>query len=355
MAKRRKYDPRLMRFLVEELAKKNNSGTNAASLNTLAISLSGTAESKGLPAIGDTYISKLYKESEKAIKKGEPIVKEDKMINNLIGFIDLDSYELFEDAFNEKIGLDISNNPELDFASITKGGSKSQGNSSYNLQARILPLSIGLLPLLSLLISLPFNKPLISSLQDLEIALTLVLGVGGMIFIIIAFSDLNAGLSKVYQNKYFKKVNGFPTSYLMLYGDPTFSNDYKDKYREKVLKLTGIKLLNKEDEVEDKVKATQTLNTATEYVKQYVYEGLVKTQNIRYGFTRNLIGTTFLGIPFSIMTSIVGVLSNSVILIILSASMLTLYFVILIFKKHLLIEAAEAYAKELLTNFLKNY
>ena len=48
--------------------------------------------------------------------------------------------------------------------------------------------------------------------------------------------------SKYFENKYFVKNLGFPTTYLMTYADGTFSKYYKDKYRERVKKHFDIDL-----------------------------------------------------------------------------------------------------------------
>lgn len=347
-ATRVEYDPRLMRFLVESLAKKFHSQTNAASLNSLAITLSTKSESENQPPIGDSYISKLYKESQTAIDKGEPIVKEDKMINALVHFTEYENLISLQETFDKTLSKHIIDNP-----TGQKKRSNEQPLDEYEIRARLLPLSIGLLPITTLLASVPFIKSLNENLTIIEISLILILGIGGIFYVIVSFSDLVAGLSKVYQNKYFIKENGFPSTYLLLYSNQTFGENYKNNYRRKIQNLANIKLLTKEEELNDKNKAIQELNSAAEYVKQHVYEGLVKTQNIRYGFTRNLIGATFLGIPFSIMTVIIGIATNSHFLIIASSTLLILYTVILSFKKHLLTEVAEGYAKELISKFLQ--
>ena len=75
----------------------------------------------------------------------------------------------------------------------------------------------------------------------------------------------------------------------MTYADSTFSDSYKDKYRELILDRFNFDLLNKEEEETNPIEAKKRLNEATELVKVEIQDGyLVLKHNIWFGFFRNI-------------------------------------------------------------------
>lgn len=347
------YDPRVMKMLVEEAATKADLKTNSTDLIKLSTTISTEMEiDEGqLGFITEKYLDTLYRNSLNAIAKGEMLKKNSQLIDTLLRYIGVNSFEEYQESnavnlvsLSELSTNDSSSNPH---------GRPGKPFDMYDLLARLLPTFIGLTPLIVLLVFSIYTslfEDRIGSMTLVGIVSFIMVGVS---FSVLAFSNVVAGMSKIYQNKYFIKRNGFPTTYLMLYEDPTYSDEYKSHYRDKISKLFKLKSLPYDEEQESRSKSIQWLNSATEFVKHFVYKGLVRTQNIRYGFTRNLIGATFFGIPFSIMGGIIGLLIDSIGLTITSIFLLIAYSVILIFKKHLLIESAEAYGKELIANFMK--
>ena len=172
------------------------------------------------------------------------------------------------------------------------------------------------------------------------------------------YSLLIREISKYFQRHYFTgdRAKGFPTTYLMTYSDSTFSDSYKDKYRELISKQFNIELLNKEDERGNITEARKRLNEATELVKaemQNVY--LVLKHNIWFGSLRNLIG----GIITSMLFCIVGILlglflidSNEVMIFIL-VLLFFFYLLVFLFRRPILVHNGEAYAQKLFAEFIK--
>ena len=178
----------------------------------------------------------------------------------------------------------------------------------YTIFARYLPALVAALPLLVIWYYM-------SDKFQLEGLASFILNakvheVGEITFslaILHVYSLLIREISKYFQRHYFtgNKAKGFPTTYLMTYSDSTFSDSYKDKYRELISKQFNFELLNKEDERVNITEARKRLNEATELVKtemQNIY--LVLKHNIWFGSLRNLIG----GIITSMLFCIIGIL-----------------------------------------------
>ena len=112
---------------------------------------------------------------------------------------------------------------------------------SYTLYARIFPALISALPLfiLSYFISaLGELSGLVSYILNLNFLGTVTLGVVFLYF----YAQVIRTASKFFEKRYFLSGRGFPTTYLMLYGDGTFSRNYKDAYRARAAKAFQITL-----------------------------------------------------------------------------------------------------------------
>jgi hypothetical protein len=143
----------------------------------------------------------------------------------------------------------------------------------------------------------------------------------------------------------------------MTYADNIFSKSYKDKYRRIVREQFNIDLLNENEEATDIIEARKRLNEATQLIKLKIKEGhLVLKQNIWYGFVRNLIGGAIYSIIFCAINIIIGITAyKNPILVISSFILLIIYSGILLFRKQILIQNAEAYANQLIAEFMEHY
>ena len=140
----------------------------------------------------------------------------------------------------------------------------------------------------------------------------------------------------------------------MTYADNTISKSYKDKFRQLVKKQFDIDLLNESEEAADITEARKRLNEATQSIRLKIKKGyLVLEQNIWYGFMRNVIGGAVYSIIFCIMNIILGsIWYKNPILIISSIILLIVYAIVLLLHKQILIQNAEAYAKQLIAEFM---
>ena len=160
--------------------------------------------------------------------------------------------------------------------------------------------------------------------------------------------------SKIIETKLFHDKTGFPTTYLMTYVDDTFSKSYKDKYRSLVKEQFNIDLLDESEEAVDIVEARKRVNEATQLIKLKIKSGhLVLKQNIWYGFVRNLVGGAIYSIIFCIINIIVGsIWYKNPILVISSIILLVTYAIMFLLRKQILIQNAEAYANQLIAEFM---
>lgn len=223
----------------------------------------------------------------------------------------------------------------------------------YSIYARFFPSIITALPLLVLWFFLSKDF----KLNELMSFLLSIKFCGGITISVVAlyfYAQIIRITSKYFENRYFNKRSGFPTTYLLTYDDHTFSKSYKDKYRELVKKHFDLDLLNETEEISNSNEARKRLNEATKQIILKVKDGqLVKKQNIWYGFVRNLTGGVIFSVIFCIINVIAGLtVYKSNLLIILSVILLVVYGCVFLFHKPILKQNAEVYANQLISEFI---
>ncbi len=226
---------------------------------------------------------------------------------------------------------------------------------SYTLHARVFPALISALPLFVLWY-------FISSLGELSGLASYVLGLNflgtvtlGIVFLYF-YAQVIRTASKFLEERYFLKERGFPTTYLMLYGDPTYSRNYKNYFRARAAKAFGITLPTEEDEREDLEETKKRLHEITKHVILQLGSGhLVLRHNVWYGFFRNLVGGALFASLFCILNIYIGIviLDNST-LWVTSVVLLVFFAFLLLWRKPILVQHAEAYAKQLTAEFMEN-
>lgn len=223
----------------------------------------------------------------------------------------------------------------------------------YTWKARILPCIISVIPLCILWFFLSENVQL-KELGAYLLGLKFYGGITLSIVFLYFYAQVLRITSKIIEEKLFYNKAGFPTTYFMTYADNTFSKSYKDKYRQLVKKQFDLDLLNETEEASDAVEARKRLNESTQLIKTKIKKGhLVLQQNIWYGFVRNLIGGMIYSIIFCIMNIIAGsIWYKNPILIISSIVLLVVYTIVFLLRKQILIQTAEAYANQLIAEFM---
>jgi len=223
----------------------------------------------------------------------------------------------------------------------------------YTWKARIFPCIISVLPVFIIWFFLSENI----QLRELTSFLLSIKFYGGITFSIVFlyfYAQVIRITSKYFENKYFIHNSGFPATYLMMYSDQTFSSNCKDKFRDLVRKKFGIEILDEKQETDKPDEARKRLNEATKQIILSVGDGeLVKQQNIWYGFVRNMLGGAIYSLIICLLGIITGLIVNgSTLMIIILAILTFLYATLLVFRKQILTQNAEAYAKQLIAEFM---
>lgn len=225
---------------------------------------------------------------------------------------------------------------------------------TYTIIARFFPAIISALPFFVLL----FFISEIQSLRDLISYLSNLRFYGTVTFSIVFlyfYAELIRITSKCFERKYFLKEKGFPTTYLMLFENREYySNDYKEKYRAKIKRLFDLDLLNSSEESQNLDEAIKKLNETIKHVILKVGDGkLVKKHNIWYGFYRNLIGGSIYAVILSLFNIFISLfVIDHKDMTVISTILIILYLLVFIFRKQILFQAGEEYAKQLIAEFM---
>lgn len=226
--------------------------------------------------------------------------------------------------------------------------------SGYELYARYLPAVLSALPIIILAFYLPKGGET-RELIDYILSLKFFGALSMSLILLYFYAQLIRTTSKAYEKKYFADARGFPTTYFMLYSDPTYSEAFKDEFRQRVAKAFGISLCGKEQEANDPDEARRRLNDITKQMILLVGGGeLVGKHNQWYGFFRNLVGGCIYGAIMAAVNMLVGryyVASHP--LVIGSLVLCALYCGLFVAKKRILFQHAEAYARQLIAEFMK--
>lgn len=223
----------------------------------------------------------------------------------------------------------------------------------YTIYARFFPAILSALPLFVLWFFLSDNIQ-VRELGGYLLSLKFYGGITLSIVFLYFYAQVLRITSKVIEQKHFHSNTGFPTTYLMTYTDKTFSKSYKDKYRQSVKRDFKIDLLSETEEVADFVEAKKRLDEVAKLIKVKIKSGyLVLNQNVWYGFVRNLIGGSLYSVLFCTINIIVGAKYNNSLLIISSIILFPVYAAMLLFYKQILTQTAEAYANQLIAEFLQ--
>lgn len=141
----------------------------------------------------------------------------------------------------------------------------------------------------------------------------------------------------------------------MLYSNQEYSDAFKDAYRDRIKKEFGFTLFSKNEEEANTSEAVRRLNDITKQVILRVGDGvLVGKHNQWYGFFRNLIG----GSVYALVCSALNVLIGYFVfqhrgLVVLSILLIIAYGTLLLCRKSLIVQNAEAYARQLHAEFMK--
>lgn len=172
----------------------------------------------------------------------------------------------------------------------------------YTLKARIAPSAVTvLIPILV------FNHFLASEevkklIGDI-LGLKLLSAVTVSAVLIIFLAELSRAISKqIFQILLFEDELRMPTTQFMMCSDPTFSNDFKIRFRAQVAKDFLITLPTAADETENELEARKKISEAITAVRKKLHKNAFLLQhNIEYGAIRNSLGGAVLAALLSLL------------------------------------------------------
>ena len=224
---------------------------------------------------------------------------------------------------------------------------------AYTVYARFFPAIVTALPLFVLW----YFVAELAQLRNLMNFLLSIRFLGSITFAVVFlyfYAQLIRTTGKALEKRYFLCSRGFPTAYLMLYEDESYSTAYKDRYRRQIHADFGLALPTEAEERSDPENSRKRLGEITKHVILKVGDGtLVKKHNTWYGFWRNLIGGTIFAVVFCFGNVVLGTwYFEEPTLWIFGGTLFVPYGIVLGFHKPILFQHAEAYARQLIAEYL---
>jgi hypothetical protein len=218
--------------------------------------------------------------------------------------------------------------------------------SLYFIYARLIPAIIVSLPFWFLLYGLnqiPQVANVFSSIQGMKFV--------GNITISVVFqygwAMLVREVGKHYEEKYFERQLRFPSVYFLMRPSDTFSEEFKQKIRDKTQAEFGL-MLPKGVPGDEKL-ASDIAKLILEKVR---YTKEVNRHNTWYGFYRNLFAGGILGLLLSIAMIIVGVIKHQSYSIWIGTTFAGIYLVIFLLKRRVIVRNGEQFARQMYYSYL---
>ena len=210
----------------------------------------------------------------------------------------------------------------------------------YDIEARFIPALFGVIPILVIWFQ---SLKYFQELQHWVFSIKLIGGISFGLILTYAFVFLVREISKKIQSSVFKEM---PSAYLMQ-SDKFYSDSFKTRYFDKVVKdfQLGIDLSSNESSHQ----LEEAFALALEKVRN---RPMVRLQNIRYGFIRNILGGCLIGLVGSGILLCISVYQNNLSVIILSIVLMLVYGVPLLFTKRMLFSNGEAFSKTVYSNYM---
>jgi len=223
----------------------------------------------------------------------------------------------------------------------------------YNRTARVYPSIIILIPFL--LFTIYCN---IDGLKDVFDDLLKVKIIGNItisIVLLYLLVQINRFFGKfLFEKNLFKDELKMPTTNFLLYSNSQFSREYKTKIRDRIYKDFKIKLPTAQEELDDTDNAKKLIVEAIGLIRQKVKNGrLLLQHNIEYGFVRNLIGGSILGLLMSLVDSFYFYSQANKLLFGLSLGLLFCFAILLSIHKPIIKHLGNQYAKRLFQEYLQ--
>ena len=145
-----------------------------------------------------------------------------------------------------------------------------------------------------------------------------------------------------------------PTTNFLLFSNPEFSKEYKIQIREKINSDFQLNMPSEQDELGNLENTKKRIVEAVGLIRQKVKNGrLLLQHNIEYGFARNLIGGSLIGILMSIFDIIYFFNVENKLLGWFSVVLAFFFFVLLLLHKSIISHLGNQYAKRLFQEYIQ--
>lgn len=225
-------------------------------------------------------------------------------------------------------------------------------NKYYRI-ARIYPSAIVLLPFLIFMIYNDIDG--LKNVFENLIHLKVIGNVTISIVLIFLLAQINRFLGKfLFESYIFKDELRMPTTSFLLFTNHQYTDDYKNLIRQQIQKDFKIQLPDKEEEIHDLDGTRRQIVEAVGLIRQNVKDGrLLLQHNIEYGFARNLIGGSIIGVFVSIIDAFYFFSIENILIGSISIALTLGFAFILIIHKPIINHLGNQYAKRLFQEYLE--
>jgi len=222
---------------------------------------------------------------------------------------------------------------------------------AYTLVARIYPAIICSIPLY--IFSFFYLQGLIPDFLSSMAHYQWVKGVTISVIFVYSMAQLVRLLGKVIEDHIFKHEREMPTTKMLLYGDTTFSEQQKDDLRHKIFKDFNIILPSSKTEQKNFSKVQQRIAEAVARIRNQTRESKLLLQHLtEYGFARNLVGGSIVGLFLSLINIFIFYVHENRVPLIISIFTIVFYTILLINGKKIIVWYGRRYAKVLFAEYI---
>jgi hypothetical protein len=222
--------------------------------------------------------------------------------------------------------------------------------SKYSLEARVFPTILGLLPFYI------FQYYYLNNFLNLEILNSKIIGNLSLSLVMLYFfaEFIIRYFGKLYEDKVFKNKLDFPSTNFLMHSNREYSVDFKSQLRAKIKNDFSLELLDKPEEEENDKEARTRIKEIVGLMISKVKDGhLVLKQNIAYGFVRNLLPASVIGVILSFLLIMLSSKNNDFVFY-LGIIMIALYTVYLLCGKQIIDYFSKNYARKLIEEYYKS-
>jgi len=234
----------------------------------------------------------------------------------------------------------------------TMSNQKPKFWDEYEIKARYIPCFLSVIPLVHFLVMLlgqSFWEEVITEISWIVV----ITDISFSLILMLSLIQLQTAIGKYIIEKSVFGRNGeyFPTNDILLLSGRLYSKEKKMELRKKI----EIHLNSKfsEDELENLENSRLFIREITGQIRRVVGKGIMTYQyNIRYGFLRNIIGGFAWSLTGSLGCIIMYILNKEWGAMSFFITLFIIWILLLIFKRNVLMGAAESYADNLFLDFL---